>query len=97
MNKIDKYLGEATRSEVFTGTPAKMGIQPNAQFELKITTMDDLMNDTPLMRRKTVAKGNPGEILDFVKKKGLIWKDSPKMMFGGYWYDKKNGEAYMPV
>jgi hypothetical protein len=97
MDKIEKYIGEASKSDVFRGTPSKMGMQPNMQFELKITTMDDVMQDTPLMNRKTVAKGTPDKILDFVNKKKLVWKDSPKLMFGGYWYDKKNGNAYMPV
>jgi hypothetical protein len=89
-------LDEATRSDVFNNMPPKMGVQAKSQFELKITTMEDVMNDTPLPNRKTVAKGTPDIIYDYVKKKKLIWKDSPKLIFGGYWYDKKSGNAFMP-
>jgi hypothetical protein len=92
----DTELDEATRSDVFNNMPPKMGVQAKSQFELKITTMEDVMNDTPLPNRKTVAKGTPDIIYDYVKKKKLIWKDSPKLIFGGYWYDKKSGNAFMP-
>jgi hypothetical protein len=62
--------------------------------ELRIMTMDDVMSDTPLLRLKVVFKGTMDEVNDHAKKKGLVWKDSRKEIFGGYWYDKDNGNAY---
>jgi hypothetical protein len=62
--------------------------------ELRVMTMEDVMNDTPLLRLKVVFKGTMDEVNDHAKKKGLVWKDSRKEIFGGYWYDKNNGEAY---
>jgi hypothetical protein len=62
--------------------------------ELRVMTMEDVVNDTPLLRLKVVFKGTMDEVNDHAKKKGLVWKDSRKEIFGGYWYDKDNGEAY---
>jgi len=62
--------------------------------ELRIMTMEDVMSDTPLLRLKVVFKGTMDEVNDYAKKKGLVWKDSRKQIFGGYWHDKDNGNAY---
>lgn len=98
MDKVEKYIGEAKPVYVHKGDDKLVSLRQKGMsiIELKIMTMDDLINDTPLPKLKTVAKGTKDEIEDFAKKKGLIWKNSQKLMFGGYWYDKKNGEAYMP-
>lgn len=64
---------------------------------LRLMTIDDLANNTPLMKLKVVKKGTKEDLERFAKKKHLVWKDSKTFMFGGYWYDKKNGEAYLPT
>jgi hypothetical protein len=80
-----------------THIPTAMAVRTFSQFELKITTMEDLMKDTPLMDRRTVAAGTPDEIYEYVKARGLVWRNAPNLLFLGYWYDAKNGEAYIPV
>lgn len=80
MSLIEKYIVEAKKDE---------------QRVLRIMTMDDVMNDTPITQLKSVAKGTFKDLQVYAKKKKLIWNNSPKQIFGGYWYDKKNGEAYM--
>ena len=63
--------------------------------ELRIMTWDDVMNDTSVTSLKAVAKGTLEEINQWAAQKGLEWKESRKNIFGGYWYDKRNGEAYV--
>jgi len=63
--------------------------------ELRIMTMFDVMNDTPTTSLKVVAKGTMDDVNNWAKRKGLVWNESRKELFGGYWYDKKNGEAYL--
>lgn len=70
---------------------------PDDELTLRIMTMDDAMDNTKIHNLKIVSKGTFQELQEWSKKKKLVWKDSPKQMFGGYWYDKKTGEAYLPV
>jgi hypothetical protein len=73
------------------------GLRMEKAKELRVMTMDDLIQDTPITKLKVVAKSKDKGIEKFVKTQGLQWKDSPKMMFGGYWYSPKTKEAYMPT
>ena len=69
----------------------------NDKLTLRIMTMDDVMNDTRMTDLKIVAKGTFKELQEWSKKNKLVWKDSSKKMFGGYWYNKTTGDAYLPV
>jgi len=82
MHNIDKYLGEAK----FEGKT----------FELKRMDMDDVMMDRAIHNLKTVATGTMDDLWAYAKKNNLIFRNAPKQMFGGYWYDKKTGIAYLP-
>ena len=65
-------------------------------YKLRVITMDDVMNDTRDDDLKVVYEGSLDDINDYAKNKlRLLWKNSRKQLFGGYWYDKKNGEAYL--
>lgn len=92
-----RYLSRRRSSYTIASQLVKLAkvLVSEKTFELRHMTMDDVMNDTPLTRLKIIHKGTMDEINAFAKKKGLEWKDSRRQIFGGYWYDKKNGEAYM--
>jgi hypothetical protein len=92
--KINKYLGESSPSSEYFKSKVP---DSTRKIQLRVMTMDDVMNNTLLTDLHTVTKGTWEDIEIYVRKKNLIWKNSPSQLFGGYWYERKSGKAYLPT
>lgn len=65
---------------------------------VKWQTMDDIMNDTPIDKLKTYIACDSFETCKKqMEEESVVWKESKQFPFNGYWYDKKQGEAFIPV
>tara|TARA_Y100000034_G_scaffold129767_1_gene186857 strand:- start:1036 stop:1272 length:237 start_codon:yes stop_codon:yes gene_type:complete len=72
-------------------------------YELRRQTFQDVLDDTPLLSLPIVFTGSAEQCKFYVETEetGFVWKDSPKMLFGGYWYKApakgENNECLLPT
>lgn len=56
------------------------------RYSLKLQTFQDMLNDVPMNDLPDVFTGTSEECKAYAEQYGYVWKDSRKMLFGGYWF-----------
>ncbi len=55
-------------------------------MELRLESFQDCIAEVTLTKLPVVFQGTPAQCRNFAEKAGYTWKDSRRMLFGGYWY-----------
>lgn len=60
--------------------------------ELRKLTMDDVQAGTDTLQLPVIFTGTSEECKAHAESLGCVWKDSPRMLFGGYWHKPATGK-----
>ncbi len=56
------------------------------RYSLKLQTMQSLVDNVSICDLRDVFTGNAEDCKAYAETNGYTWKDSRKMLFGGYWF-----------
>jgi len=56
------------------------------RYSLKLQTFESMHNNVPMVDLPDVFTGTHEECKAYAERYGYVWKDSRKMLFGGYWF-----------
>jgi len=72
------------------------------RYSLKLQTFQSMLNDVPMTDLPDVFTGDSADCKAYAERYGYQWKDSRKMLFGGYWFkpsfidqSKPEGEQFV--
>jgi len=66
------------------------------RISLKLQTFESMHNNVPMSDLKDVFTGTPEECKVYAERYGYVWRDSQKMLFGGYWFKAASIDQSQP-
>ncbi len=67
-------------------------------MDIRLQTFDDVLANVDFTALPVVFSGNINECMAYVKsQENYVWKDSKKLLFGGYWYNKNESKVLLPT